>query len=335
MAHIAIVGASGAVGQELCRLLRERRFPVESCRLLASERSAGQLVEGPCGPATVELLTPDALTEIDYAFFSAGATVSREFAPRVVEAGAVVIDNSSAFRLEPDVPLVVPEVNAADIRAHRGLIANPNCSAIVLAVVLWPLHCVLPMRRVVVSTYQAVSGAGARALAELESQTRAVLAGESARPERFAVPCAFNVFSHDSPIGPDGFNAEERKLIDETRKIMRAPTLAVAPTCMRVPVRRAHTESVTIEFEAALDPADARSILEQAPGVRVVDDPATGRFPTPLDATGQDDVLVGRLRRDPTVSDGRGLLLLLSGDQLRKGAALNAIQIAERLREDA
>lgn len=335
MKHIAVVGATGAVGREFCAVLRQRRFPVASLRLLASARSAGQVLDGLAGPVPVERLTPDSFAGVDLAFFSAGAAVSREFVPHARRAGAVVIDNSSAFRLDPDVPLVVPEVNPDALRGHRSVIANPNCTAIILAVALWPLHRARRLRRVVVSTYQAVSGAGARALAELESQTRDVLAGRPPRPTVFPVPCAFNVFSHDSPVGSDGCNGEETKVIQETRKMFAAPTLPIAVTCMRVPVRRAHTESVAAEFEEPLDVADARRLLAAAPGVRVVDDPAAGRFPTPLDATGQDDVLVGRLRQDASLPDRRGVQLLCCGDQLRKGAALNAVQIAERLQQGA
>jgi aspartate-semialdehyde dehydrogenase len=331
MKSVAIVGATGAVGQEFCAILRQRRFPVRSLRLLASERSAGRTIMGLDGPARVEQLTPQACAGIDLAFFSAGAAVSREFAPLAVLAGAVVIDNSSAFRMDNDVPLVVPEINPEAARRHRGIIANPNCSTIVMAVVLWPLHRLSPVRRVVVSTYQAASGAGARALAELESQTRAVLAGERPQPEVFPVPCAFNVFSHDSPLGDDGYNLEERKLIRETRKIFGDQSIQIAPTCMRVPVMRAHTEALAIEFAQPVTVEQARAALASAPGVRVVDDPASNRFPTPLEATGHDEVLVGRLRQDPTLADRRGLQLICSGDQLRKGAALNALQIAELL----
>ncbi len=331
MKHIAIVGATGAVGREFCAVLLQRRFPVASLRLLASARSAGQVLDGLAGPVTVERLTPDSFTGVDLAFFSAGAAVSREFVPHARRAGAVVIDNSSAFRLDPEVPLVVPEVNPDALRSHRRLIANPNCTAIILAVALWPLHRARRLRRVVVSTYQAVSGAGARALAELESQTRDVLAGRPPRPTVFPVPCAFNVFSHDSPVGPDGCNGEETKVIQETRKMFAAPALPIAVTCIRVPVRRAHTESVAAEFAEPLDVAEARQLLAAAPGVRVVDDPAAGRFPTPLEATGQDDVLVGRLRQDMSIPDRRGVQLLCCGDQLRKGAALNAVQIAQLL----
>ena len=331
MMNVAVVGATGAVGREFGRLLAERRFPVATLRLLASARSAGRTVEWETGTHPVEELGPDSFAGIDLAFFSAGAAVSRKFAPLARQAGALVIDNSSAFRQEPDVPLVVPEVNPQAAQHHTGLIANPNCSTIIFAVVLWPLHRANAIRRVIVATYQAVSGAGSRALSELEEQTRAVLAGKSPEPKVFPVPCAFNVFSHDSPIGPDGYNTEETKLIAETRKIFGDQTLRIAPTCVRVPVRRAHTEAVSIEFAAAIEEAEARAILSSAPGVCVVDDRTAGRFPTPLDASGRDEVLVGRIRRDPSVPDGRGLQLLCSGDQLRKGAALNAIQIAEML----
>jgi len=251
--------------------------------------------------------------------------------PHARQAGAVVIDNSSAFRMEPDVPLVVPEVNPEAVRRHHGLIANPNCSTIIMAVVLWPLHRVNPIRRVVVATYQAASGAGARALAELESQTRAVLAGEKPRPKVFPVPCAFNVFSHDSPVGDDGYNAEEAKLIAETRKIFGDESIQIAPTCMRVPVMRVHTESLSIEFANPVDEDRARETLAAAQAIRVIDDRPGNRFPTPLDAAGRDDVLVGRIRQDPSVPNSRGLQLICCGDQLRKGAALNAVQIAELL----
>lgn len=329
MRRVAIVGATGAVGQELCRVLQRRQFETGEVRLFASPRSVGRTVEGVRGPATVAALGPEAFAGVDVAFFSAGGAVSREYALQAREAGALVIDNSSAFRLDNDVPLVVPEVNPETLRHHRGIIANPNCSTIILAVVLWPLRQLGTIRRVVVSTYQAVSGAGARGLAELEVQTRAVLAGEAPRPEVFPVPCAFNVFSHNSPVDADGLNLEERKLILETCKIFGDNELRIAPTCMRVPVMRAHTESVTVEFDQPVTVERARALLYRAPGLRLVDDPAADRFPTPLDAANVDDVLVGRVRHDPSVRDERGLQLICSGDQLLKGAALNAVQIAE------
>ncbi len=331
MENVAIIGATGAVGREFVTVLRARRFPLRSLRLFASARSAGQTVTGLDGPARVETLTTRSFERVDLAFFSAGSAVSREFAPLAVRSGAVVIDNSSAFRMRPDVPLVVPEVNPQEAAGHRGILANPNCSTIIMAVALWPLHRLCRVRRVVVATYQAVSGAGARALAELESQTRAVLAGEAPRPAVFACPCAFNVFSHDSPVGADGYNVEETKLILETRKIFSDNEIQIAPTCVRVPVRRAHTVALSIEFAAPLDLDAARAALAAAPGMRMVDDRDANHFPTPLEATGRDEVLVGRLRYDVSLPDRRGLQLMCCGDQLLKGAALNAVQIAELL----
>jgi aspartate-semialdehyde dehydrogenase len=233
--------------------------------------------------------------------------------------------------MDPAVPLVVPEVNPEAARRHDGLIANPNCSTIILAVALWPLHRVNPVRRVVVSTYQAASGAGARALEELTEQTRAVLAGGRAEPRVFREPCAFNVFSHNSAVGENGYNLEEAKMIEETRKIFGDAAIRIAPTCMRVPVMRAHTEAVSVEFSRPMTEAEAVRLLSGAPGVRIVDDRPGNRFPTPLAATGNDEVLVGRIRSDPSVPDGRGLQFICAGDQLRKGAALNAVQIAELL----
>lgn len=329
--RIAVVGATGAVGAELAAVLRERRFRAAEYRLFASAHSAGKTIDWVEGPERVEALSPRALEGVDLAFFSAGASISREYGPVAVSLGATVIDNSSAFRMDPSVPLVVPEVNPQDIRAHRGLIANPNCSTIILVVPLAPLHRAAHVQRVVVSTYQAASGAGARAVAELQTQTREVLHGETPHPQVFHVPCAFNVFSHNSAVGADGFNGEESKVVDETRKILGLPALRVAPTCMRVPVLRAHTESVSIELRDPLDEADARDLLRATPGVRVVDDREKNLFPMPIDASGGDDILVGRIRQDPTIADKRGLQFVCCGDQLRKGAALNAVQIAELL----
>ena len=331
MKCVAIVGATGAVGREFGRVLAERRFPAESYRLLASARSAGRKLEWAGAAATVEELKPDSFSGVDLAFFSAGAATSRQFAPLARQSGAVVIDNSSAFRMDPDVPLVIPEVNPDAARQHDGLIANPNCSTIVMVVVLWPLHRVNPIRRVVVATYQAVSGAGARALAELETQTQAALAGQPLKPEVFHEPCAFNVFSHDSPLGTDGYNLEETKLIAETRKIFGDDSIQIAPTCLRVPVMRAHTEALSIEFSDPIDESAARELLAAATGLHSIDDRVHNRCPTPLEATGRDEVLVGRIRPDPSIPNRRGLQLLCSGDQLRKGAALNAVQIAELL----
>ncbi len=329
--HVAIVGATGAVGREFRAVLARRRFPAGRYTLLASARSAGQSIDWVDGPAPVRELTADAFKGVDIALFSAGASISREFAPLARDAGAVVVDNSSAFRMDPTTPLVVPEVNPQAAKHHYGLIANPNCSTIIMVVALWPLHRENPIRRVVAATYQAASGAGARALEELESQSRAVLAGEPPQPEVFPEPCAFNVFSHNSAIGQDGYNVEETKLVQETRRIFDEPRIQITATCMRVPVMRAHTEALAIEFENPITLQWARERLEQAPGVRVIDDRDGNNFPTPLKASEVDEVLVGRLRIDPTIPDHRGLQLICAGDQLRKGAALNAVQIAELL----
>jgi aspartate-semialdehyde dehydrogenase len=331
MRHVAIVGATGAVGQEFRKVLSKRNFPAEKYTLLASARSAGKQVEWIGGTLTVQELTAESFTGVDLALFSAGGSISKEFAPAAQAAGAVVVDNSSAFRMVAEVPLVVPEVNPDDIKLHKGIIANPNCSTIIMLVPLWPLHQAVPVKRVVVDTYQAASGAGAKALAELESQSRAVLAGESAQPEVFPVPCAFNCFSHNTAIGEDGMNVEERKMVQETHKMFHDDSIRIAATCMRVPVMRAHTEALTIEFAEPMPEARAREILSNAPGVKVVDDREKNYFPMPIDASDQDDVLVGRIRQDPSLPDQRGIQLICSGDQLLKGAALNAVQIAERV----
>jgi aspartate-semialdehyde dehydrogenase len=329
--HLAIVGATGAVGREALAVLEQRRLIPETLSLFSSARSAGQILEFAGRGIEARQPSPGCFRGVDYAIFSAGASVSRELAPQAIESGTVVVDNSSAFRMREDVPLVIPEVNPDALRSHRGLIANPNCSTIVLAVVIWPLHRRNPLRRVVVSTYQAASGAGAAAMQELLDQTRAHLRGEPVVPRVFPHPVAFNLFSHNTPIGHDGYNVEERKMIEETRKIFGAPDLAITATCIRVPVLRAHSESVNLTFERPITPDEVRVILNDAPGVRVVDDVPGGRFPMPIEAGGQDDCLVGRIRRDASQPDGRGIDLFLSGDQLRKGAALNAVQIIELL----
>lgn len=329
--RVAVVGATGAVGQEIERVVAQRGWEVGEWRLLASPRSAGMSLDWAGAARRVDIASSQAFEQVELALFAAGGAISRELAPAAVDHGAIVVDNSSAFRLDPEVPLVVPEVNRAALAGHRGVIANPNCSTILLSLVLAPLHAAAPIRRAVVSTYQAASGAGAAALAELESQSRAVLNGDAATPRIFPVPCAFNVFSHNSPIDASGFNVEERKMVAEARKILDAPELSLAVTCLRVPVMRAHTETVALEFETPVSADVARDLLGSAAGVRVVDDWAAGAFPTALDAAHTDDVLVGRIRQDPTVMDGCGLQLMLSGDQLRKGAALNAVQIAEQL----
>ncbi|MCH7870092.1 MAG: aspartate-semialdehyde dehydrogenase [Planctomycetes bacterium] len=328
---VAIVGATGAVGQALAGVLARRRFPAAEYRLLASARSAGKTVDWIGEPRMVAELSRASFEGVDIAFFSAGGDVSRLYAEAAVSVGTIVIDNSSAFRMMPDVPLVIPEINAEAARRHAGIIANPNCSTIIMAVPLWPLHCVNTIRRVIVSTYQAVSGAGARAMEELDGQTADVLAGRTAKPEVLSHQCAFNVFSHDTAIDDEGLNVEESKMIAETRKIFGTDRILIAPTCMRVPVRRAHLESLSVEFSDPIGAGDVREILLSAPGVRVVDDRAANHFPMPVEAEGLDEILVGRIRRDATVPENRGIQLICCGDQLLKGAALNAVQIAELL----
>jgi aspartate-semialdehyde dehydrogenase len=323
--RVAIVGTTGAVGQELLKILTERRFPVADLKLLASARSAGKTCAFDGNTLTIQETTRDSFRDVDIAFFSAGGSISRDFAQAAVDAGAVVIDNTSAFRMTDGVPLVVPEVNPQAVKHHRGIIANPNCSTILMNVVVWPLHQAFGVRRIVVSTYQAVSGAGAAGLAELERQQQQVAAGQTATAQLFPHPIVDNLFSHNSPIDATGYNEEERKMIHETRKIFDLPNLAVTATCIRVPVPRAHCESVNIEFSQSVTPDEARDVLAEAPGVRLVDDP------TPIAASGQDDVLVGRLRQDPSRPDGTALDLFLAGDQIRKGAATNAVQVAELL----
>ncbi len=327
--RIAVVGATGAVGQEILRTLERRNFPVSQLKPLASARSAGKTVEFQGKQLPVEELNEKAFADVDYALFSAGATRSRQFAEACVKAGAVMIDNSSAFRMREDVPLVVPEINPGDLEKHQGIIAVPNCSAIILGVPLWPLHQAAGIERIIVSTYQSASGAGAQAMAELESQARAYAAGQPLTKEIFPHQIAFNVFSHNTAIAENGYNEEENKVIEETRKIFHEPALPIMVTCIRVPVLRAHSESIVIETKRDLSPEEAREILSKAPGVKVVDDREKNHFPMPLEASGQYDVLVGRIRRDP--SHPRSLGLFISGDQLLKGAAWNAVQILEHL----
>jgi aspartate-semialdehyde dehydrogenase len=330
--NIAVVGATGAVGVEMIETLEKRGFPVKSLRLFASERSVGKKLKFKGTDITVELLKADVFTGIDFALFSAGASRSKEFAPAAVKAGCVVIDNSSAFRMEPDVPLVVPEVNPEDAKKHRGIIANPNCSTAIMLVVVYPLHRMNPVKRIVVSTYQAASGAGAKAMAELEEQTAKILRGEkNVKAEVLPQRIAFNLFPHVDAFLDNGYTKEEMKFVNESRKIMHAPNLMVTATCVRVPVYRAHSEAVNLEFERPMSVAQVRDLLAKAPGVKLVDDLANKRYPMPIDASGEYDCLVGRIRQDVSRTDGRGIDLFVSGDQLLKGAALNAVQIAELL----
>ncbi|MHC5004774.1 MAG: aspartate-semialdehyde dehydrogenase, partial [Planctomycetota bacterium] len=309
------------------------RLPHASLRLLASARTAGTSLRVAGRQLTVEALGPGSFEGVDVALFSAGGGVSREHAPAAVRAGCTVIDNSSAFRMAPEVPLVIPEVNGEALRSFRapGIIANPNCSTIIALMAATPLHRAAGIDRMVVSTYQAASGAGRRVMEELETQARDFAAGRPYTTEVIGRQYLFNLYSHDSPLGPDGANQEERKLVDETRKIWADPAVRITATCVRVPVLRAHCESINLTFRRPLSEADARAALAAAPGLRIVDDREANRFPEPIDASGADDVLVGRIRADASQPDGMGLSLFVAGDQLRKGAALNAVQIAEML----
>lgn len=327
--NIAIVGATGAVGVEILRVLERRNFPVASLRLLASSRSVGKTLEFKGEAYAVEELTSGAFKGIDIAFFSAGAARSREFVPAAKAAGAIVVDNSSAFRMDPTVPLVVPEVNAADLAKHTGLIANPNCCAAILAAAVWPIHLAAGVRKIVVSTYQSASGAGAQAMQELEDQVRDHVAGKEVERKVFPHQIAFNLFSHNTKIAENGYNEEENKMIEEVRKMFHMPHLAVVPTCIRVPVLRAHSEAISLELDKPLSPSEARDILARAPGIKLVDDAAANHFPMPLEASGDLDIHVGRIRRD--LSNPNGLVMFVAGDQLLKGAAWNAVQIAEEL----
>ena len=329
--NVAIMGATGAVGQVMMEILAEREFPLGELRLLASARSAGRELVYNGNKIAVQELKEDSFKGIDIVLASAGGGLSKEFNSHAVAAGAVVVDNTSAFRMDPQVPLVVPEINAHDLDAHQGIIANPNCSTIIMDVVVWPLYQRRRVKRIVVSTYQAVSGAGARAMEELEQQTRQVLAGEEAVAAEFPHQIAFNLFSHNSDIGPEGYCEEEIKMIRETHKMFHDSEVQVTATTIRVPVMRAHSEAINLEFTEPFPAAEAREILAQAPGVLLVDEPEQSHFPMPIEASGRDDILVGRIRQDISRPDGTGLDLWVSGDQLRKGAALNAVQIAEEL----
>lgn len=329
--NLAIAGVTGAVGQEFLRILEQRSFPFDNIKMLASSRSAGKKIKFLGKEYTVEELTEDSFEGVNIALFSAGAGRSKQFAKAVVDAGAVMVDNSSAFRMTEDVPLVVPEVNPEVIQLNNGIIANPNCSTIIAVVPIWPLHKANPVKRMVVSTYQAASGAGISAMLELENQSRDILAGKPAVPYVFPNQCAFNVFCHNSSLLPNGYNEEEMKMLKETRKIFACPEIAITCTCIRVPVMRAHSESINLEFTDPITPDQVREILSEADGVKVIDDRENNRFPMPIDADGRDDIFVGHIRQDESLPDNRGINLWVCGDQIRKGAALNAIQIAEKL----
>lgn len=327
--RVAILGATGAVGTELLALLEERNFPVADLVLLASPRSAGKTLNFRGESLPIQPLASDAFKGIDLVLASAGGSISREWAPLAVASGAVVVDNSSAFRMDPRVPLVVPEVNPQSAAAHSGIIANPNCTTILMTLAVWPLHQEQAVQRMVVSTYQSASGAGARAMDELKLQAQAVLNGEAPVADIFPYPLGFNLFPHNSKLNEQGYCEEEMKMVNETRKIFSAPDLRITATCIRVPVLRAHSEAINLEFASPFSVERAKEILSHAPGVRIVEDWQANYFPMPSEASGQDAVLVGRIRKD--VSHACGLELWLSGDQIRKGAALNAVQIAELL----
>ncbi len=329
--HVAVVGATGAVGQEFIRILEQRKFPMDKITFLASARSAGKTVTFGGREHTIAELTENSFKGVNIALFSAGASISKKFAPIAAQCGAVVVDNSSAFRMEPEVPLVVPEVNPGDIARHKGIIANPNCSTILMVVAVWPLHKVNPVERMIVSTYQAASGAGFQAMVELQEQTRTILAGGKVTPSKFPHQIAFNLFPHVDVFQPNGYTKEEMKMVNETRKMFHDDRILISATCVRVPVLRAHSESVNLRFQRPMTPDQVREAIRNAPGVRLEDDVQSNRYPMPIDASDGDDVFVGRIRQDISQPDLHGIELFLSGDQIRKGAALNAIQIAEHL----
>ncbi len=331
--RLAICGATGAVGREMIGILAERDFPVGQLRLLASERSAGELLNFRGEELSVEVLDEKSFAGMDLALFSAGGAVSKVFAPLAAEAGCVVVDNTSAFRMDPDVPLVVPEVNPEALADYgkRSIIANPNCSTIQLVVALKPLHDAVRIRRVVVSTYQSVSGAGKKGVKELEAQCLSVFSMRPIESECFPRQIAFNCLPQIGAIGDDGYSFEEKKMIQETRKILSRPDLRMSATAVRVPVFYSHSEAVNIEFEAPLSVDRAQELLSAAPGIEVIDDQSGGAYPTALEATGGDDTLVGRIRKDTSLE--HGLDLWVVADNVRKGAALNAVQIAEHLIE--
>lgn len=325
--NVAVMGATGAVGVEMLKILEERKFPLKSLKLLASERSAGKEMIFDGRKIKVELLTKDSFKGIDIVLASAGASISKQFVNDILKAGALLIDNSSAFRMEKDVPLVVPEINPEDVKWNKGIIANPNCTTIIMIVPLKPLHDYGKIKRIVMSSYQAASGAGAKAMAELEQQARDWAAGKELKVEKFQYQLLFNLIPHIDVFTENGYTKEEMKVVNETRKIMHSPEMQITCTTVRVPVLRAHSESINIETEKKITPEKARELLQKAPGVKVEDDPTNKKYPMPLFAAGKDEVFVGRIRED--FSRENCLNLWVSGDQIRKGAALNAVQIAE------
>ena len=327
--NVAILGATGAVGTELLALLEERNFPLGKLKVLASERSAGKSIKFAGEDIIIEAVNESSFDGVDIVLASAGGSISKKWLPIATKAGAVSIDNSSAFRMHPDVPLIVPEVNPEAAANHKGIIANPNCTTILMAVAIYPLHQVQPIQRIIAATYQSASGAGARAMEEVKVQSQAILNGEPAIPEILPYPLAFNLFPHNSPMTDNSYCEEEMKMVNETRKIFGDSDIRISATCVRVPVLRAHSEAINLEFLHPFPVEKAREILAEAAGVELVEDFSKNYFPMPIDASGKDDVLVGRIRQD--ISHPNGLELWLCGDQIRKGAALNAVQIAELL----
>ncbi len=327
--RVAIVGATGMVGQEFIKVLEQRDFPMDSIELLASDRSAGKKMFVNHDEVVVKETTPDSFQKIDIALFSAGGETSRYFAPIAAQSGAVVVDNSSAWRMDPKVPLVVPEINPEDIKWHKGIIANPNCSTIQMVVALNPLHKVNPIKRLVAATYQAVSGTGSAAVEELTEQSKQVLDGQTTVPHVYPHQIAFNILPEIDVFLDNDYTKEEWKMVEETRKIMHAPDIAISAVCVRVPVFIGHSEALHIEFSQPMSPDEAKRILAQAPGIKILDDPAISLYPQPWSAAGTDEVFVGRIHRD--ASHPNGLVMWVVADNLRKGAALNTVQIAEEM----
>jgi aspartate-semialdehyde dehydrogenase len=329
--RVAILGATGAVGTELLELLASRNFPLAELKLLASPRSAGKTLGFKGEKLPIQAVDSSAFKGCDLVLASAGGSTSKRWAEEITKAGAVMVDNSSAFRMVPEVPLVVPEINPEAAQKHQGIIANPNCTTILMGVAIYPLHQIQPIERIVVATYQSASGAGAMAMEEVKHQSRDILEGKIPQAEILPYPLAFNLFPHNSPITANHYCEEEMKMVQETRKIFAAEDIRITATCVRVPVLRAHSEAVNLEFASPFPVELAKTAIAKAPGVKLVEDWQKNYFPMPMDATGQDDVLVGRIRQD--ISHPNGLDLWLCGDQIRKGAALNAVQIAELLVE--
>ena len=327
--NVAVVGATGAVGREVLRILHERSFPIKEIHLLASPRSEGHTISQGGRSLTIHEAKPESFRRVDIAFFAAGGSVSKALVPQAVRAGALVVDKSSAWRMDDYVPLVIPEINPDDIHAHQGIISSPNCSTIVMLMALAPLHRANPIKRVIVDTYQSASGAGGKGIIELLQQTRDSLAEKEPQSSTFPHPLAFNVVPHVEEFSDDDYTTEELKMRDETRKIMHLPDLPVSATCVRVPVPISHSEAVHVEFTHPMTPQEARDLLASAPGVIVRDDPKGKDYPLARDAAGRDEVFVGRIRKDMALQNG--LSLWTVGDNLRKGAALNAVQIAEEV----